>query len=263
MKKYYKYILKIIKINHPIYLVKVYNDNSYISVEFDFEKRNIKILSKNDLAIFFKRNIYQLSKILRNIRKSSLYKGFNIPIVIKNNKDVSGFNNKDNIIVLNRLDNKYKTYVADNKKEEIIKVYSDGSYQEKIKSAGFSYIIKYPNKGYELITQKSKLKSSSLIELEAVLDALEYLKKVKKLRIISDSQYVKKGATEWLPIWLLNNWKTVNGETAKNKEYWLKLYRLTKNKYIEFKWVKAHSNHFENELADLYAKEISKKGNGS
>ncbi|MGM0379094.1 MAG: ribonuclease H family protein [Bacillota bacterium] len=258
MNKYYKFKLKIIKNKENLYLIKVYNPKNYIYVKFNYQNRNIDILSKNDLAIFFKRNKYQLSKILRNIRKSSLYKDFQIPIVIKDKKDVSGFNNKENIIALDRLDNKYKTYVVETVEKEIIKVYSDGSYQEKIKSAGFSYIIKYPNKEYELVTKKSKLKSSSLIELEAVLDALNYLESYKNIRIISDSQYVKKGATEWLPIWLLNDWKTVNGKTAKNKKYWLKLYKLTKDKYIEFKWVKAHSNHFENELADLYAKDISK-----
>ncbi|WP_243156187.1 RNase H family protein [Clostridium sp. C2-6-12] len=64
---------------------------------------------------------------------------------------------------------------------------------------------------------------------------------------------------EWLPIWKLNNFKTINGESPKNLEKWLMFDGLCNGKYIEFQWVKGHSNHFENSLCDIYAKETAKK----
>jgi len=75
-----------------------------------------------------------------------------------------------------------------------------------------------------------------IIELEAAIKGLEILKDVVQIRIISDSQYVRKGLTEWGPIWELNDWHTVNGDKAKNIGYWKYFNILSIGKYIEFEW---------------------------
>jgi ribonuclease HI len=76
---------------------------------------------------------------------------------------------------------------------------------------------------------------------------------------VTDSQYVRKGLTEWIINWKLNNWTTANGEKVKNIEYWKRFDRLTDDRYIEFKYVKSHSGHFENTMADLYARDMAKQ----
>lgn len=87
------------------------------------------------------------------------------------------------------------------------------------------------------------------------IKSLEILANEKQLRIVTDSQYVRKGITEWIFYWKLNGWLTANGRQVRNIEFWKKFDRLTENKYIEFQRVKSHSGHFENTICDLYAKE--------
>jgi ribonuclease HI len=86
---------------------------------------------------------------------------------------------------------------------------------------------------------------------------LELLKDEVEIRLITDSQYVRKGLTEWIINWKLNNWKTANGESVKNIKHWKKFDNLSNNKYIEFQYVKAHSQQFENTMADLYARDAA------
>ena len=92
----------------------------------------------------------------------------------------------------------------------------------------------------------------------AVIKGLENTKEQNKIRIITDSRYIIKGLTQWIFNWKLNNWHTVQGEKAKNIEYWKQFDKLSEGKYIEFEWVKAHSNQFENSLCDFYAKQAAK-----
>ena len=56
--------------------------------------------------------------------------------------------------------------------------------------------------------------------------------------------------------WKLNNWYTAQGETVKNKDYWLEYSELTRGKYIDFEWIKGHSAHLENTICDSYAGEL-------
>ena len=99
------------------------------------------------------------------------------------------------------------------------------------------------------------------MELLAVNYGLNKLKKYDKIRIITDSQYVIKGASEWLPLWKLNKFVTANGTKAKNINEWNKFNSLIENKYIELEWVKSHSDHFENSICHLKAKSITTKKN--
>jgi len=96
--------------------------------------------------------------------------------------------------------------------------------------------------------------SSTLTELHAAIRGLEILSSYEKIRIVTDSQYVRKGLTEWIWNWKLNDWHTANGTRVKNIEAWEKIERLTDGKYIEIEWVKSHRNHLQNILCDKLAK---------
>lgn len=216
--------------------------------------KSLVFSNNNILSQYLKKHEHQLRKMLHNKRADTFFVGFELHFIIWEDKDIKQFNIRSNIIALDRRTSKRKIYVSKTEDPEITKVYTDGSFLEKKGKGGYVVLIKKPNLNYQFHTYDSGKKSSSLIELEAAIKGLEILKDVEKIRIISDSQYVRKGLTEWVPIWELNDWHTVNGEKAKNIGYWKYFNSLSIGKYLEFEWVKAHDNHFENTLCDLYAK---------
>ena len=93
------------------------------------------------------------------------------------------------------------------------------------------------------------------MELTAVIRALQILKEPCNIILTTDSNYVKDGITDWIYNWKKNGWKTANKKPVKNKEIWIELDKLSSIHTIEWKWVKGHSGHPENERADELANE--------
>ena len=91
------------------------------------------------------------------------------------------------------------------------------------------------------------------MELLAPINALREIKSAPKIKIYTDSQYVKNGITEWINTWLSNDWKTSKKEDVKNKDLWIELYNLTKFLDIQWIWIKAHDGNPLNEEVDLLA----------
>ena len=81
------------------------------------------------------------------------------------------------------------------------------------------------------------------------------LKFSSQVIITTDSNYVKNGITKWIHNWKSKGWKTASKKPVKNKDLWIKLDQLAANHTIDWKWVKGHSGHQENERADLLANE--------
>jgi len=95
--------------------------------------------------------------------------------------------------------------------------------------------------------------TNNRMELTAVIKGLEALKKSCRVHITTDSKYVIGGITEWLPNWKKRNWKTASKKPVQNVELWQELDRLVQQHEIEWSWVKGHSGHAENEIADQLA----------
>ncbi|MCY6485016.1 ribonuclease HI [Clostridium aestuarii] len=230
----------------------------YTEIVFNPNKKELRFLSEDKLETYLKQNEYQLRKILHNKRKNTFYKGFKLKFALRDEKDVAAFNDRSKIVVLDKRNGSNESYVVDKGEEIIHKIYTDGSFMEKLDIGAYAVLVEDLEGKYKIYSQKTEAKSSSLIELMAAIRGLKVLKSIEKVRIITDSQYVRKGLTEWIVNWKINNWNTANGEKAKNIEYWNEFDELTKNKYIEFEWVKGHSGHFENSLCDIYAREKAK-----
>lgn len=239
-----------------------------INISYKEENTNILFCPKTKELIFnnedyvsslLRNNEYQLRKILHNKRKNTYYIGFNLVFSLRDEKDVKAFNDRSNIVVLDKRKNNENSYVIENGKKSIHEIYIDGSFSEKMNKGGYAILHKDFNNNYKLYTDKSDIKSSSLLELQAAIKGIEILNYINEIRIITDSQYVRKGLTEWIINWKLNNWYTANGEKVKNIEYWKRFDCITQNKYIEFQWIKAHTGHFENTLCDLYAKDMARQ----
>ncbi|MFA9398133.1 MAG: ribonuclease H [Clostridiaceae bacterium] len=246
------------KINNTTYKIKISNEYLSSIITFNPIKKELSFFDNNNLTTYLKCNEYQLRKILHNKRNDTYFIGFKLIFSLRDGKDVAAFNDRNKIVVLDKRYNKMDSYVLDNKKTPIYKIYTDASYFEHKTHGGYAFIIENLQGEYKLYTGEINKLGSSQAELTSAIEAVRILKNIEKIRIITDSQYVRKGLTEWLPCWKLNNYKTANGEDAKNKENWIQFDELTNNKYIEFQWVKGHSNHFENSLCDMYAKDAGK-----
>ncbi|MCK5536562.1 MAG: ribonuclease HI [Bacteroidales bacterium] len=249
--------LHITEQTEDVFHIEIVHKEKKTQILFCWEKRELQFLKNDSITKVLKNNEYQLRKILHNKRKDTFYIGFKLHFVLRNNKDVIAFNKLTNYIVLDKRKAETQSYTLENSELKITEVYTDGCYLEKYNVSGVATIIKYTNNKIRLYTKGSQENSSSLIELKAAILALEKLKDHEKLRLFTDSRYVIKGLTEWLINWKLNDWHTAQGTKVKNIAEWQYFDQLCNGKYIEFKWVKAHSQQKENTLCDFYANEAA------
>ncbi len=98
--------------------------------------------------------------------------------------------------------------------------------------------------------------TNNQMELLAAISALEILDRPSKIKIITDSSYVKNGVTQWLENWKKNKWKTAARKPVKNAELWSRLDEAKSRHEVAWEWVKGHAGHPENERAD----ELARKG---
>lgn len=209
----------------------------------------------NPVYDLLSRNLYQFKKLLHNKRPRTYYPGFVLEFSIWDGKDTAAFNDRSNIIVVDKRYGRDHIYVAEKARNDICSIYVDGSFDEEKNKGAYCVIINRRDGSYEQVYDKSDVVGSSQMELAGAIEGLKKVQDEREVRIVTDSQYVRKGLTEWIVNWRLNDWHTANGTKVKNIELWKEFASLTDNRYIEFQWVKGHSNQFENTLCDLYAKD--------
>ena len=96
--------------------------------------------------------------------------------------------------------------------------------------------------------------TNNRMELTAAIRGLEALNRTSSVVLTTDSQYVRKGITEWIKGWKAKGWKTANRQPVKNRDLWERLDELCETHTIDWRWVKGHSGHIENERVDDLAK---------
>lgn len=134
-----------------------------------------------------------------------------------------------------------------------VKIYTDGACSGNPGAGGWWAILVYGDKEKEL-SGGEKETTNNRMELMAVIAALEKLKEPCKVDVYSDSNYVLKGISEWLPDWKKRGWKTADKKPVKNVEYWQRLEQAASNHDIKWHWVKGHNGHEMNERADALAR---------
>ena len=131
-------------------------------------------------------------------------------------------------------------------------IYTDGACRGNPGQGGWGAVLRY--KGHEKTLYGAEpLTTNNRMELMAAICALESLKRPCRVRLTTDSQYVQKGITEWMVNWKRNGWKTAAKKPVKNADLWLRLDTAISGHQIQWEWVKGHSGHPENELADELA----------
>ena len=135
-----------------------------------------------------------------------------------------------------------------------VHIFTDGACRGNPGPGGWGAILKYNNQQKE-INGFSVNTTNNIMELTAVIKALESLNRKCEIQITTDSTYVKNGITTWINNWKKNSWKTANKKPVKNKELWLTLDKLVIEHTIEWHWVRGHTGHPDNERADQLANE--------
>ena len=134
-------------------------------------------------------------------------------------------------------------------------IYTDGACSGNPGPGGWGAVILNEEKKDTNISGKEQSTTNNRMELMAPIMALRKVKKASTIIIYTDSIYLKNGITTWIKNWEKNDWKNSKKKPVKNKDLWLKLNRLSKEKIINWRWVKAHAGNKYNELADKLATE--------
>jgi ribonuclease HI len=140
------------------------------------------------------------------------------------------------------------------KNSNLVQIFTDGACKGNPGPGGWGAIMKYGDHVKELNGYSAET-TNNIMELTAVIEALKSLTRPCKIILTTDSNYVKNGITEWIHSWKKKGWKTANKKPVKNKEYWQQLDVEVQRHTIDWKWVKGHSGHPENERADKLANE--------
>ena len=135
---------------------------------------------------------------------------------------------------------------------DIIHIYSDGACKGNPGVGGWGALL-VANGHRKEISGGEANTTNNRMEMTAVIRALESLKRPSTVEVHTDSQYVQKGISEWMPGWKRRNWRTADGKPVKNQDLWLQLDALSQLHRIEWKWVRGHAGHPENERADALA----------
>ena len=139
-----------------------------------------------------------------------------------------------------------------------IVLYTDGACKGNPGPGGWAAVI-IINKKITEISGSEKHTTNNRMELMAAIKALECVPENGAASLYTDSQYVKNGITNWIANWVKNNWKTSSGGPVKNQDLWQKLLDVSKDRKIDWRWVKGHSGDKYNNMADSLACEQCKK----
>ncbi|ATC98313.1 MAG: ribonuclease HI [Pseudomonadota bacterium] len=137
-----------------------------------------------------------------------------------------------------------------------VEIFTDGSCLGNPGPGGYGTLLRY--KGHEKeLSQGYTLTTNNRMELLAAIIGLESLKEPCQVILTTDSQYVKQGIESWLANWKKRGWKTASKQDVKNKDLWQRLDAANSKHHVEWRWVKGHAGHAENERVDDLAREAA------
>ena len=133
-----------------------------------------------------------------------------------------------------------------------IQIFTDGACRGNPGPGGWGVILRSGSHEKELFGGEQST-TNNRMELRAAIEGLAALKRPSRVTITTDSQYVRQGITQWIEGWKRNQWRTSTKKPVKNQDLWQLLDELTSRHEVTWEWVKGHSGHPDNELADALA----------
>lgn len=136
--------------------------------------------------------------------------------------------------------------------DQNVYIFTDGACRGNPGRGGWGALMRFKDRDKELYGGEMET-TNNRMEMTAAIEALSQLKRPCEVVLTTDSQYVRKGITEWMGNWKKRDWKTSSKQPVKNADLWKKLDALNQKHNISWHWVKGHSGHPENERADELA----------
>ncbi len=135
---------------------------------------------------------------------------------------------------------------------EHVTIYTDGACKGNPGPGGWGAWLRFGAHEKELFGGEPRT-TNNRMELTAVIEALAALKRPCRVTVHTDSEYVRKGMTEWMKAWKARGWRTADGKPVKNVELWQRLDELRQRHDVHWRWVKGHAGDPGNERADALA----------
>ena len=139
-----------------------------------------------------------------------------------------------------------------------VEIFTDGACSGNPGPGGWGALLRTNGVEKELSGGESPT-TNNRMELMAAIKGLEALTRPSQVKLYTDSQYVQKGISEWMPGWIKRGWKTADNKPVKNDDLWKQLAAARVPHKVEFIWVRGHNGHAENERVDRLAVEAIKK----
>ena len=136
-----------------------------------------------------------------------------------------------------------------------VNIYTDGACRGNPGIGGWGVLIEFGDISKEHFGGENNTTNNKM-ELKAAIEGLKLLKEPCNVNLTTDSKYVMQGITTWIDNWKKNNWKNASKKDVKNKDLWLELDHYVSMHEVKWNWVKGHSGHEKNEIAD----ELANKG---
>lgn len=136
--------------------------------------------------------------------------------------------------------------------DETVEIFTDGACRGNPGPGGWGVVLRFGQHEKELHGGEPET-TNNRMELMAAIRGLEALKRPCPVRVTTDSTYVMKGITEWLPNWKRRNWMTAAKKPVKNVDLWQRLDAALGDHKVDWQWVRGHTGHPENERADALA----------
>jgi ribonuclease HI len=140
-----------------------------------------------------------------------------------------------------------------------IEIFTDGACSGNPGPGGWAAILRAGSHEKE-ISGGEPLTTNNRMEMQAAINALSALRQPSQVVLYTDSRYLLDGITQWLPRWKARGWKTADNKAVKNEDLWRALDTQTQRHRVEWRWVRGHSDHVENERADVLARAAIPRG---
>ena len=137
-----------------------------------------------------------------------------------------------------------------------VEIHTDGACLGNPGPGGWGALLRFAGRERELSGGDSAT-TNNRMELMGAIMALETLTEPCMIVLHTDSKYVQQGIGEWMPKWLRSGWKTSGGQPVKNRDLWERLHAAAARHRVQWRWVKGHNGHPENERVDALARDAA------
>jgi len=141
---------------------------------------------------------------------------------------------------------------------ETVEIFTDGACSGNPGPGGWGALLRFNGREKELFGGERHT-TNNRMEMMAAIMALESLKRPVTAVLSTDSTYLRNGITKWLPGWKAKNWRTADNKPVKNVDLWQRLEKAIERHQVQWRWVKGHAGHAENERVDALARQGVKK----